>query len=259
MAFIKIISIALLLVGFIYEIVMMQYAYFANFNHWLHAIVEDMNNMTDLVVPVYGAIVVFACIYYEICRSSNHEIKHYPSIKKAGQENWKVTMQGTWHQFEAEGLEEFGDLTDDSQMRRTLGAIAFFKVRHTITISGGYFNLMRDFGMSISVWNLRAKIGKDRDSAEPVLVEVETGGKYCFRVWLDDEKEKLYMESAPGEGQEGITTLQTRSLLSRDEMQMVSVRPLVYFSNGNERITYAQWNESWTGLLCMCGLRYFLL
>jgi hypothetical protein len=111
-------------------------------------------------------------------------------------------------------------------MRRTLGAIAFFKVRHTITIENGYFILQRDLGMAVSVWNLKSHIGSSKESAEQVSVAVESGGNYLFRIWIDEERKELYMESAPERPNEGVTTVQTRSLIDNDLMKMVSIPSL---------------------------------
>jgi hypothetical protein len=106
-------------------------------------------------------------------------------------------------------------------MRRTLGAIAFFKVRHTITIENGYFILQRDLGMAVSVWNLKSHIGSSKETAEQVSVAVESGGNYLFRIWIDEDRKELYMESAPERPNEGVTTVQTRSLIDNDLMKMV--------------------------------------
>jgi hypothetical protein len=206
-----------------YEVFMAVYAKTVKATHWTEHFMNDLNFLFDHIVMVYAAAVVFICLYYAWKKSTKMVTMHYPSIKKIGTEDWKVTIQGTWHQYEAENLEEFSHLTEESQIRRTLGALAFFKVRHTISISSGYFNLQRDLGMSEYVWNLKAKIGTSRDQAEPALVEVETGGRYSFRIWSDEEKKELHMESTPADGQEGVTTLQTRTLLSKDELKMVRV------------------------------------
>ena len=214
-------AISLVIFGAVYEVGTLLYATYSKKSHWIEHLASDLNFLVDHIVLFYSVIVIFVCLYFAWQRNKPAGHRYYPSMKKDGTQNWKDTIQGTWHQYEAENLEAFGDLTDESQIRRTLGAIAFYKVRHTITLSGGYFILQRDLGMAISVWDLKAKMGKDRESAEPTLVEVETGGKYCFRVWIDEEKELLHMESSPGEGQEGVTTLQTRSLINKDEMQMV--------------------------------------
>mmetsp|Transcript_9085 Transcript_9085/g.13669 ORF Transcript_9085/g.13669 Transcript_9085/m.13669 type:complete len:251 (+) Transcript_9085:51-803(+) len=189
--------------------------------HWIEIFTDDINHIIDHSVWCYFFIVILILIYYS-CSVNKRDYVNVPMTKKRYPkiQNWKDTMQGTWHQFDAENLDEFAALSEQSQIRRTLGSIAFFKVRHTITISDGYFSLQRDLGVAVSVWNLRAKIGCDRETAESVCVSVETGGQYMFKVWIDESSQELHMESCPADNQPGVATLQTRSLLSKDLMLM---------------------------------------
>lgn len=195
----------------------------------------DLNGLIDNVLPFYCLFIVQLILQYfyyqkKTTIKNKHLLTTYNTMngqKKQNTittENWKEKLEGLWQQFKAEGLEEFSELTEPSAMRRTLGAIAFFKVRHTITIQNGYFNLQRDLGMSVSVWNLRALIGQSKETCQSVILPVETGGNYRYCVWMDEEKKELYMESSPAEeGQEGVTTIQTRSLIDNDLMMMVSL------------------------------------
>lgn len=192
----------------------------------------DLDGLIDHVIGLYTlGVVVFILRYrsYKLQQSRKRVPQFFAGtaiLKKQHaitQENWKDKIQGVWQQFKAEGLDEFAALTEPSAVRRTLGAIAFFKVRHTITIENGYFLLQRDLGISVSVWNLKALIGSSKETSQRVSVPVESGGNYLFRVWIDEEKKELYMESAPAEGFEGVTTIQTRSLIDNDLMKMVSI------------------------------------
>lgn len=201
----------------------------------------DFNGLIDNIILIYSLFIIIIILeYYKYQRKKNKNKKlqvNYVNINLnenknkniITNENWKEKFDGIWQQFKAEGLEEFGELTEPSAMRRTLGAIAFFKVRHTISIKDGYFNLQRDLGMSVSVWNLRALIGKNKETCQSVSVPVETGGNYRFRVWIDEDKKELYMESTPDDGQEGVTTIQTRSLIDNDLMKMVISSLLFYY------------------------------
>lgn len=191
----------------------------------------DLDGLVDRVIGLYSIGVVLFIIRYRSYKlqQSRKKVPAYFAglgvLKKQNaitQENWKDKMQGVWQQFKADGLDEFAALTEPSAVRRTLGAIAFFKVRHTISIENGYFILQRDLGIAVSVWNLKALIGASKETAQRVSVPVESGGNYLFRIWIDEEKKELYMESAPAEGFEGVTTIQTRSLIDNDLMRMVS-------------------------------------
>jgi hypothetical protein len=190
----------------------------------------DVDGLIDSVIGLYSIGVLIFILRYRSWRMKLAKTKT-PSyfnaftLRKQGvtQENWKEKLHGVWQQFKAEGLDEFAALTEPSAMRRTLGAIAFFKVRHTISIENGYFILQRDLGMAVSVWNLKARIGTSKETAEQVSVPVESGGNYLFRIWIDEERKELHMESAPEQGNEGVTTIQTRSLIDNDLMKMVSI------------------------------------
>jgi hypothetical protein len=192
----------------------------------------DLDGMIDHVVGLYSVGVILFILRYRSLKIQSSRAKapvyFSSSMKKLAvtKENWKEKLQGVWQQFKADGLDEFAALTEPSALRRTLGAIAFFKVRHTISIEDGYFVLQRDLGMAVSVWNLKARIGTSQETAERVSVPVESGGNYIFRVWINEEKKELSMESAPATGNEGVTTIQTRSLVDNDLMKMVSAFPL---------------------------------
>jgi hypothetical protein len=188
----------------------------------------DLDGVIDRVVGLYSVAVVLFILRYRALKIQSARAKApvylSSSLKKQAvtKENWKEKLQGVWQQFKADGLDEFAALTEPSALRRTLGAIAFFKVRHTISIQDGYFILQRDLGMAVSVWNLKAPIGASKEMAQRVSVPVESGGNYLFRIWINEENKELLMESAPAEGSEGVTTIQTRSLVDNDLMKMVS-------------------------------------
>lgn len=191
----------------------------------------DVDGLIDRVVGLYVVGVLLFILRYRNWRMkvAKSKVPSYFSgtlLRKQGvTKNWKEKLQGVWQQFKAERLDEFAALTEPSAMRRTLGAIAFFKVRHTISIEDGYFVLQRDLGMAVSVWNLKARIGASKETAEQVSVAVESGGNYLFRIWIDEERKELYMESTPERPNEGVTTVQTRSLIDNDLMKMVSFLP----------------------------------
>lgn len=179
------------------------------------------------------------------------------------QVNWRECMQGQWKQVEAENLDNFGLLSNQSKIRRTLGSLAFYRVRHKISFqevpapsgdedgdgegSGIRFCLLRDLGEGMQEWSVEAVIGTSRDTAEVVERRVDTPGyekMYRYRVWIEekhtgDENEserssecdhlsnvggELLMESEPVEvDEDSIKTLQVRSLLSKNKMKMVSL------------------------------------
>jgi hypothetical protein len=186
--------------------------------------------VVDNVLVVYFFAILLLLFAYSSQQRLNQKKrpKEYLSlssnIKKQSiitHENWKEKIKGIWQQFKANDFERFSELTEPSAMKRAIGAIAFFKVRHTIEIRNGYFELQRDLGMSVSVWNLKIKMGSNKENAESLVVPVETGN-YRFRVWINEENKELCMESSPVEGVEGVTTIQTRTLLDNDLMKMVS-------------------------------------
>lgn len=237
MLIIKFILILFFISFILYEIYYNLTLKYQQCNSFDNLIRININNIIDSLIVVYVIIIILIIISYNknkrnkkklnIFYNNNQNNNYNKKLNIITSENWKEKLDGIWQQFKAEGLEEFGELTEPSAMRRTLGAIAFFKVRHTITIKDGYFNLQRDLGMSVSVWNLRALIGKSKETCESVVVAVETGGNYRFRVWMNEELKELYMESTPDDGQEGVTTIQTRSLIDNDLMKMVSY--LIHF------------------------------
>ena len=113
--------------------------------------------------------------------------------------NFRECMQGLWKQVESENLDNFGLLSNQSKMRRTLGALAFYRVRHRISykhippIEGSdepdqvKFCLLRDLGEGMQEWSMEAVIGTSRETAEPVEYMVDTPGcetRYRYRVWV---------------------------------------------------------------------------
>lgn len=177
---------------------------------------------------------------------------------------WREGLQGQWKQVESENLDNFGLLSNQSKIRRTLGALAFYRVRHKISFqqvpsssecdketaesrSGALrFCLLRDLGEGMQEWTVEAIIGTSRDTAEVVERRVDTPGyekMYRYRVWVEVAQpasgeggtegkgqgqmdEELLMESEPVEiDEDSIRTLQIRSLVSKNRMKMVSHLP----------------------------------
>jgi hypothetical protein len=160
------------------------------------------------------------------------------------EDDWQSLLQGRWKQVESDNLDNFGMLSNQSKLRRTVGALAFYRVRHKISferLSGGSggsdtdgarFCLLRDLGEGLQEWTLEAVIGTSRDSAEVVERKVDTPGEdkvYRYRLWVDKAVEgkrggELLMESEPAVlDADSIKTLQVRSLVGRNRMKMVII------------------------------------
>jgi len=233
----------------------------------------QLNLLVDNIIWAYGVSVLIVIISFYLYKekkggdkASGDDFGAPGSIRRAtssGELDWRVhwreCLQGQWKQVEAENLDNFGLLSNQSKIRRTLGSLAFYRVRHKISFqevpqSGGpdgvRFCLLRDLGEGMQEWSVEAVIGTSRDTAEVVERRVDTPGHeklYRYRVWTEEKSAsasdssetqgserdgdtasaekgaggELLMESEPVEvDEDSIKTLQVRSLLSKNRMKM---------------------------------------
>ncbi len=146
---------------------------------------------------------------------------------------------GVWLQYKEENFDDFLKFSGTSYALRRVIPIAFYMTRHTISISTvtvegdrgseacQYFTVKRDFGEGVKEWTLTMKMGRDQASAEPVQSVVDTEENYIFQNWADDSRKTISTLSTPVDKTCGVRCLQTRHLLSNDEIRMVS---LCFFS-----------------------------
>lgn len=227
----------------------------------------QLNLLVDNIIWAYGVSVVIVIVSFYLYKerkgsagkANGADYDAPSSIRRAvssGKLDWRVhwreCLQGQWKQVEAENLDNFGLLSNQSKIRRTLGSLAFYRVRHRISFQevsraegpeGVRFCLLRDLGEGMQEWSVEAVIGTSRDTAEVVERRVDTPGHeklYRYRVWTEEKPvnensesdgemtsvEKgaggeLLMESEPVEvDEDSIRTLQVRSLLSKNRMKM---------------------------------------
>lgn len=230
----------------------------------------QLNLIVDNIIWAYGVSVVIVIVSFYVYKEKKCSVGEANgvipgSVKRAtcsGELDWRLhwreCLQGQWKQVEAENLDNFGLLSNQSKIRRTLGSLAFYRVRHKISFqevtreegpNGVRFCLLRDLGEGMQEWSMEAVIGTSRDTAEVVERHVDTPGHeklYRYRVWTEEkpvrencESEQsserdgdltsaekaaggeLLMESEPVEvDEDSIRTLQVRSLLSKNRMKM---------------------------------------
>jgi hypothetical protein len=225
----------------------------------------QLNWLVDNLIWAYASAVLTLIFSFWLYKEKTKEATSYKNVRKGSlsrgssscgnnnwETNWREYLKGHWKQVDAENLDNFGLLSNQSKIRRTLGSLAFFRVRHRISYqsvmssdaeegsesSGGTegtdvkFCLLRDLGEGMQEWRVEAVIGTTRDTAEPVEVRVDTPGyekMYRYRVWVEDKPEgeggggDLLMESEPVEAdKDSIKTLQVRSLVGKNRMKMVT-------------------------------------
>jgi hypothetical protein len=166
---------------------------------------------------------------------SHSKIINYKSLRSRNNNSrqtltWKEKINGTWNQTSEEGLSSFLEFTGQSYVNIKLAELSFYNIRHTLSISDGYFYYLRDLGQDIREWSVKIKIGLNEETAESHYAIVDTGDAYFYRVWCDEEKEILYMESIPEDNIHGTKMLHARKIIDYNTLEMVIIISILYTS-----------------------------
>ena len=147
--------------------------------------------------------------------------------------SWKKQLEGVWLQYKEENFDDFLMFSGTSYALRKVIPVAFYMTRHTLSfktktkmINGvrmeeEYFSVKRDFGEGVREWTLEMKVGRDQRSAEPVRAVIDTDEEYEFQNWINESEQSISTLSTPITGS-GVRCVQTRSLISPDEIRMAS-------------------------------------
>lgn len=207
---------------------------------------NSLNNLIDYILPFYSLFIIIIILFYNknITLNKNKKLNlnfkiiKNNSIEKNKNENnnennnesnsieikdWKEIFNGVWQQTEHENFEEFLIFSDTSYVIRKLAPLVFSQVYHTITINleKKEFKLLRDFGPGRKEFLLDFKISSNEDEAELIYNTVDTGEKYSFKLWINDELKTLYVKSTPIDLNKGVIITHSRTFINENKMKMV--------------------------------------
>lgn len=192
---------------------------------------NTLNLIVDVLVPIY-AIFVCGVILLYATRPSSHR-SSYSTFKLTAVDSctkknianpesdlWKKPFNATWLQHDSERFDEFLQFSGTTYIIRKLAPILFHRVRHTYTVAGSEFVMLRDFGKGVKDWTLRLELGIDEETAKEVVDVIDTGETYHFKAWVDKESKKILMRSTPADKKKGVINLHVRSIIDDDNMKM---------------------------------------
>ena len=194
----------------------------------------EVNWLVDNLIWVYGIAVLTVIISVWLFRGANNEPDSYPrGMRKTSdaaqnddkhgndgsapdwEKHFLTYMQGQWGQVEAENLDNFGLLSNQSKIRRTLGSLAFYRVRHRIRYQRLPLTSDKDTGAE------QSERGREREREMGVCASECSGGpdvlplvpedmRFCLLRDLGEGMQEWSLEAVMGSSRDTAVPVEVR-------------------------------------------------
>lgn len=179
--------------------------------------VFDLNNVTDVLVPIYSVVALLLIFAYH--RSPEKKLEERYFLKKVAKssqkKNWREMMTGYFHQGESDGFDDWLKFLGKPYPIRIIAPKMFHKINFEMKLTDTNFSVERDGGNKDKVdLKFNATLGTSEENAPRAKNDGEDAGEW--QAWVEEGEEKLHTKFTPSNPSSGPTIHNIRRMEDED-------------------------------------------